>query len=163
MAQTNISTSDAVASKVFSAALFAQTQRQPTLLKNLTGPAPQQSAAEAKLKGQTSPDYPVVRVTDLSSSAGDKVTVDLINIVGGKPIMGDANAEGRGVPLSFSSQEIKINKSTKVVDVGGAMSQKRTKHNLRRLGLAQLGGYMPRLETQLTLTHLAGARGFQAG
>lgn len=163
MSTTQITTSNALAVKAFSVALFAATQRQPTLMKNLTGAAPQQSDAEMKLKGQTSPDYPVVRVTDLSSGPGDKISVDLINIIGGKPIMGDRNAEGKGEKLSFSSMDVSIDLATKVVDAGGKMTQQRTKHNLRRLALAQLGSYMPRMETQTMMVHMAGARGSQQG
>lgn len=43
------------------------------------------------------------------------------------------------------------------------MSQQRTRHNLREIALAQLSGYFPRLDTQESLVHLAGARGSQVG
>ncbi|WP_268577049.1 phage capsid family protein, partial [Escherichia coli] len=92
MSQTTVPVGSPLARKVFGAALFANTQRQPSLMNNLTGAAPKQSAAEAKLKGQTSPDMPLVRVTDLTKSQGDQVSVDLINQTGGKPIMGDKQA-----------------------------------------------------------------------
>src|SRR3546814_12822253 len=89
MAATNIPVGSALARKVFGAALFANTQRTPSLMNNLTGPAPKQSDAEAKLKGQTSPEMPIVRITDLSKSQGDTVSVDMNNQNGGKPNMGD--------------------------------------------------------------------------
>lgn len=163
MAQTQITTGSALTVKEFSVALFSLTQRQPSLTKNLTGPAPQQSAAESKLKGQSTPDMPIVRVTDLSKTEGDKVSVDLINIIGGKPIMGDRQAEGKGESMSFSSMDIVIDLTTKVVDAGGKMTNQRTRHNLRGLAMSNLAGYFNRWDAQSSLVHMSGARGTQQG
>lgn len=163
MAQTQVGTGSSLNKKEFSVALFAFTLRNPSLMKNLTGPAPQMGEAERKLKNQTDAGMPVVRVTDLSKTFGDSVSVDCIDIIGGKPLMGDQNAEGKGEKMSFTSMDVKINLATKVVDAGGKMSQQRTKHQLRRLAMANLKGYMPRLESQLCLVHLAGERGDQGG
>lgn len=163
MAGTQIPVGSPLARKVFGAALFANTQRQPSLANNLTGPAPKQSGAEAKLKGQTSPDMPLVRVTDLSKSQGDVVSVDLINQTGGKPIMGDRMAEGKGERLDMSSMDIRIDLTTKVVDAGGKMTQQRTIHNLRGLAMANLQGWFKRFHDQSSIVHLAGARGNQVG
>lgn len=163
MSQTNVPAGSAMARKVYGAALFAKVVHAPSLIKNLTGPAPKQADAEAKLKGQTVPDMPVVRVTDLGKAAGETVSVDCFDTIGGKPIMGDRNAEGRGEALSSSSQDISINNSTKVVDAGGKMAQQRTVNQLRGLAMAQLLGYFPRLNSQQGLVHLAGARGTQTG
>jgi len=163
MAGTQIPVGSTLARKVFGAALFANTQRQPSLSNNLTGPAPKQSGAEAKLKGQTSPDMPVVRVTDLSKSQGDMVSVDLINQTGGKPIMGDRMAEGKGERLDMSSMDIRIDLTTKVVDAGGKMTQQRTVHGLRGLAMANLQGWFKRFHDQSSIVHMAGARGNQVG
>lgn len=161
MSQTNVPAGSAMARKVFGAVLFARTINAPTLLNNLTGPAPKQSDAEAKLKGQTSADMPVVRVTDLTKTAGDTVSVDAFDVITGKPLMGDVNAEGKGEKLSSSSQDIKIDLTTKVVDAGGKMSQQRTLHGLRGIAMSQMAGYFPRLGTQRFIVHAAGARGSQ--
>lgn len=161
--QTQIPAGNALAVKEYSVALFASTMRNAWISKNMTGPAPQQADAERKLKHQTNAGMPVVRVTDLSKSAGDTVSVDCVDIVAGKPIMGDRNAEGRGESLTFSSMDVSINLLTKVVDTGGKMTQQRTKHNLRRIGLANVAGWMSRMETQRCLIHMAGARGTQVG
>lgn len=163
MSQTNVPAGSALARKLYSVALFAQTQKQNGFTKNLTGPAPKQADAESKIKGQTSPDMPIVRVTDLSKTAGDKISIDCFGVIGGKPIMGDTNAEGRGEKLSSSSMDVSIDLTTKVVDAGGKMSQQRTVHDLRGLAMAQMTSYFSRLNDQLALTHMAGARGFQAG
>jgi N4-gp56 family major capsid protein len=163
MAQTTVPTGSAMARKVYGAALFAKVVSAPSIIKGLTGPAPKQSDAEAKLKGQTVPDMPIVRVTDLSKSAGETVNVDCYDTISGKPIMGDRNAEGQGEALSSSSQDIKIDNTTKVVDAGGKMAQQRTVNQLRGIAMAQLLGYFPRLHSQQALVHLAGARGTQTG
>ena len=163
MSQTVVNKGDALARKLYSVALFAQTIKKPSFSNQITGDAPKQADAEAKLKQQTSPDMPVVRVTDLSKTAGDTISVDMFGLVGGKPLIGDVNAEGKGEKMGSSSMDISIDNTTKVIDAGGKMTQQRTVHNLRSLAMAQLVSYFTRLDDQLTLTHLAGARGFHTG
>lgn len=104
MSGTSVSSGSNLALTQYSVALTAQLIRAPGNLNAMTGPAPKQSDAEATLKLQTDPGMPFVRVADLGSDPkGDKVTVDAFNVTGGKPIMGDRNAEGRGKKLSSSS------------------------------------------------------------
>ena len=156
---TNIASSSALARKLFSVALFAQTQKQPGFSRALTGPAPSTGDAINKLKAQTAKDMPIVRITDLSKTAGDKISVDVFGTIGGKPIMGDTDAEGTGVALTNSSMDIKIDLATKVVDTGGKMTRQRTVHDLRSIAMANLTSYFARLDDQTSLVHLAGARG----
>jgi N4-gp56 family major capsid protein len=163
MGQTVIPAGSALARKVYSVAAFAAMQRQPSFARNLIGAAPQQSDAERKLRGQTTADFPIVRVTDLAKTAGDKVSIDLYNIIGGKPTMGDRKLAGRMAQLSFSSMDVSINQVRHGVDPGGRMTQQRTLHNLRSVGMANLTGWWNRLQDQLVLTHASGARGFQTG
>lgn len=164
MSGTNVASGSNLALTQYSVALTAQLLRAPGNLNAMTGPAPKQADAEATLKLQTSPKMPFVRVADLGTSPnGDKVTVDAFNVTGGKPIMGDRNAEGRGKKLSSSSFEVKIDLATHNVDAGGKMSRQRTRHDLRRIAKAEVAGYFPRMIWQRCLTHLAGARGQQAG
>lgn len=161
MAETNIPSGSSIAIKHYSAALFANTLKGTSALENLMGPVDPQ--ATEKVSGQTSAGLPIVRIDNLMKGAGDRVSLDLVDTIGGSPLMGDVNREGKGVPLSFTSMEIKIDLASKVVDAGGSMSQQRTKHNLRELALAQLSGYFPRLDLQESLVHLSGARGSQMG
>lgn len=161
MAQTNISTTSSLAVKHYSAALLAGTMRGTSALDALIGMM--DPNAIQKVRGQTEAGLPIVRIDDLMSQPGDRVSIDLIDIIGGEPLMGDVQREGKGSPLSFTSQELLINLASKVVDAGGTMSQKRTKHNLREIALAQLTGYFPRLDVQESLIHLSGARGSQMG
>lgn len=161
MSGFNIPIGSPLAAKVFGAAVFAGVQTAPGFMNLLSGAAPQIGDAAAKLKGQTAPGYPIVKVTDLKQSAGDKVTVDLFNIFTGKPTMGDRRIEGRGMNATTSTQEVSVNRSRGMADTGGKMAQKRTKHNLRTVIQAGLTGWAQRLEDQRCLVALAGARGTQ--
>jgi N4-gp56 family major capsid protein len=163
MSGTNVASGSNLALTQFSVAVTAQLIRAPGNLNAMTGPAPKQADAEATLKLQTDPGMPFVRVTDLGDLKGDKVTVDAFNVTGGKPIMGDRNAEGRGKKLSSSSFEVKIDLATHNVDAGGKMSRQRTRHDLRRIAKAEIAGYFPRMIWQRALSQLAGARGYQTG
>lgn len=167
MAQTNVASGSNLALTAYSTALSAQITRMPGNLNALTGPAPKESDAEATLKQQTDPGMPFVRITDLNKSGGggggDKVTVDAFDVVGGKPIMGDRNAEGQGQKLSSSSFDMLIDLATFNVDAGGKMSRQRTRWDLRRIAKATLQAYFPQLIWQRALVHLAGMRGSQTG
>lgn len=160
---THLPVGHPLARKAYSVAAFAETQRRPSMRKNLTGPAPKQGNAESKLKGQTSPDYPIVQIRDLSVGAGADASIDLFNIVTGKPTMGDQKIAGRLMDLTFSSMDIRIDQYRAGIDTGGRMAQKRTVHDLRTIGKANLAGYGARLEDQLSQVHIAGARGYEAG
>ena len=158
---TQIPVGHALARKVYGAALFAAVHQSPGFMNLMSGPAPKQGEAEAKMKGQTSPDMPVVKITDLSRGAGDTVTMDLFNMVQGKPVMGDKRIAGKMMSLTSASMEVRINQWRGGVDSGGRMTQKRTVHDLRGIAMAALTNWANRCEDQVTLTHLAGARGSQ--
>ena len=162
MSQTSVPAGSALARKLYSVALFAQTQRLPGFGRMLTGPVADASSALAKIKGQSTPDMPIVRVTDLSKTSGDTVSVDMFGVIGGKPIAGDQIAEGRGEKLTSSSMDISLNLMTKAVDAGGKMAQQRTVQDLRGIAMAQLTNYFARFDDQTSLVHMAGARGFQS-
>lgn len=160
MPTTSIPYGSSQAVQIQSAGLFAANMQRPTTLGRLTGKLPTQADAESNLRFQSGNELPIVRCMDLTKKAGDEITFDLINPVGGKPIMGEKIAEGLGDKMSFSQDSLRINQARKPISAGGSMTQQRTPHQLRTLarGLAQ--NYMTRLEDQLTLVHLAGARGF---
>ncbi|MBA4141943.1 MAG: DUF4043 family protein [Nitrosospira sp.] len=162
MAETNVASGSSLAVKHYSAALFANTLKGASAMENLVGPV-EPTAAMQKIAGQTQAGMPLVRIDNLMKNAGDSVSLDLVDTISGEPLMGDVNREGRGSALSFSSMDIRIDLSSKVIDAGGSMSQQRTKHQLREIALAQLSGYFPRLNVQTALVHLAGARGSQTG
>lgn len=158
---TQVPTGSTIAVKKYSVGLFAASQQQASFRKNMRGPMPKQADAEAKLKGQSAPGMPFIQCTDLSKTAGEKISVDMFNIISGKPVMGDRRAKGTGVALNFSSMEATINQYRKVVDRGGNMAQKRTEHDLRGIAAATLMNWFNRYEDQSCLCHVAGARGTQ--
>jgi N4-gp56 family major capsid protein len=142
-----------------SAGLFAANTQRNTILNRLTGKLPQQADAENSLRRQSSNEYPVVRCMDLTKVAGEEITFDLINPMGGKPIMGSAMAEGRGRAMNFSQDSLRINQSRYPISAGDTMTQQRTVHELRSLARSLGQRYMDNLSDQTVLVHMAGARG----
>lgn len=144
--------------KIFNAALFTEHTTGHSFSNLLTGDAPKQ--VEGRKSSQTSESAPIVRITDLSKTAGDEVEVDIVHELRGRPTMGDRKLEGRGETLTTSSMNMKIDQGRHMVDAGGKMAQKRTKHDLLAMARTLLGDrYFHNLEDELTLYHLAGARG----
>lgn len=163
MSQTSVPRGSALANKQFSKALSAMAVRQPTPLQALTGPMPTHDDAMRKLKQQTTSDMPVVRVDELSRGPGDIVQVDCAHVVKLRPVMGDANAEGKGASLKYSTKDVTLDMATLPVSAGGKMTGQRTPHSMRLNALAQLKSGIPRFRWQRCLTLLAGARGVQDG
>lgn len=119
MATTTIPAGHALARKVFGAAVFSEMTRQPTFMNRLTGEAPQMSEAASKLERMETPrGYPVCRISDLSRTAGDTVSVDMFNILQGRPATGDTLIAGRMMNLSSNSMDIKINQLRGGVNTG---------------------------------------------
>lgn len=159
---TTIPVGSPLARKVYSVGLFTRVQSAPGFMNLISGEMPKEGSFAAKSKGQTSPDYPIVKTGDLAKGAGDTVSIDLFNILQGKPVMGDKRIAGHMMPLTYSSMDVKINQARGGADSGGRMSQKRTVQNLRNIAMSGLHAWMTRYEDQTTLVHLAGARGSQA-
>lgn len=160
MGATNIPYGSPQAIKLQSAGLFAANMQRNTTMNRLTGKFPQQAAAEATIRKQSSTEMPIVRCMDLQKMAGDEVTFDLINPMGGVPIMGSEYAEGRGQAMSFSQDRLRINQARYPISAGDTMTQQRTPHELRKLARALGQNYMDRYADQSILVHMAGARGF---
>ncbi len=158
--KTNIPYGSPIAKVVQSAGLFAAHMARNTTMNRLTGKMPQQSDAEATLRKQTSSHYPIVRCMDLGKTTGDEVDFDLLNPVGGKPIMGGEVAEGRGVGMSFSQDRLRVNQARFPISAGDTMSQIRSPHELRTLARTSAQAFMDRYGDQSILVHMAGARGF---
>tara|TARA_R110002110_G_scaffold415835_1_gene657220 strand:+ start:36433 stop:37662 length:1230 start_codon:yes stop_codon:yes gene_type:complete len=156
---TTVPTTASIAVKLFNAALFLEASRRPSFANIQTGAAPSLSGEARKAKGQTAAGAPIVRVTDLSTSAGDEVSVDIFHQLRQKPVMGDKLIEGKGTNLKYASFSLKIDQGRTLVDAGGRMSQQRTKHNLKLTAKTLLSPYYNRLADQICLVHLAGARG----
>lgn len=160
MSATTIPYGSPLAIKLQSAGLFAANMQRNTTLNRLTGSFPQDGDANATIRRQSSNQYPIVRCMELTKMAGDEVTFDLINPMGGIPIMGSEMAEGQGQKMSLSQDKLRINQARYPISAGDEMTQQRTPHELRRLARSLAQNYMDRLADQLILVHLAGARGF---
>lgn len=160
MPQTSIPYGAPQAVVVQSAGLFAANMQRNTTMNRLTGKLPQQADAENTIRRQSSTEMPIVRCMDLQKTAGDEITFDLVNPMGGIPIMGSEYAEGRGQAMSFSQDRLRINQARYPISAGDTMTQQRTPHELRKLARALGQNYMDRFSDQSILTHLAGARGF---
>lgn len=158
---TNIPYGSPLARKLYSVGLFSRVQSAPGFMNLLSGEMPKEGSFAAKAKGQTSPDYPIVKAGDLAKGAGDSVSIDLFNILQGKPVMGDKRITGKMMGLTSSSMDVRINQFRGGADTGGKMTQKRTEHNLRNIAMGGLQAWMSRLEDQVGLVQLAGARGSQ--
>ena len=143
-----------------SVGLFYATMQRRTILNKLAGNFPTDKDAQSKARMQTSTDYPIVRNKDLTKVAGDRISFDLLNPTMGKPIMGDAYAQGLGQAMTFAQDGLHINVTRYPVSAGSQMSQQRTVHELLGAARANAYGFLARLEDQRTLVHLAGARGF---
>ncbi len=130
--------------------------------RRLTGKIPE-GASVLQGKVETDHGHAVVQLHDLEAGDGDRVTCDIVNRIGGKPTMGDRIAADKGSPITINRDEIVINQARKVIDVGGRMTQKRTPHNLRKLGMGLSLNWINNYEDNLFHVHMAGARGYQTG
>lgn len=158
---TSVPIGSKIAVKLYSVALFSATQAAAGFMNMLSGPMPSDGSFAKNFKGQTSAGYPIVKIGDLTKTAGDEVSCDLVNPLKGKPVMGDKRVEGQMMGLNFDTMSVRINQSRGGADTGGKMTQKRTKHNLRLVAKEGLQQWMTSLEDQVTLVHLAGGRGAQ--
>ena len=150
----------AQAAKAFGAALFTHTRRQNSFANMLTGSAPQAAKKDKNHgKNQTEKGAPIVMINDLQSQAGDAVEMDLFHNLSGLPTMGDRKIEGRGETLSKTVFDLKIDQGRHLVDSGGKMSQKRTKHNLLSTAKVLLGNYFNDLQDEIVMYQIAGSRG----
>ena len=160
MAETLVTSNSNLAVRLQSVTLQTESLRKSIFARMMAGAQPRQAAALAKRERiQSTPDMPIVTITDLQSAAGDKVTADMYHLVSGRPFMGDKKMQGKGKPLSFSTMEIKINQMRFPIDAGSKMTNKRTKHNLRKIARAEMSNWFARTNDQVILCHLAGARG----
>lgn len=155
---SQVKSGSAGAKKVQNAALFTAACQEPNWTNLMTGGAPQQVKGKPGQK-QTESGAPIVRVTNLEKNAGDEVTVDIFHNLNGLPTMGDNKLEGRGEDMSQAHFDLKINQARHMVDAGGAMSQKRTDHNLSATSRKLMSNWYGRLDDEVTQVHLMGARG----
>lgn len=151
----------AQAMRIMQVALFTQANRNRSFVNVLTEQEQAPKAVNPDKPGvqQTSFHAPVVRVTDVQSAPGDSVDMQIIYNLSKKPTMGDRKLAGRGEDMNMASFDIRVQQGRHMVDTGGKMSQKRTRHNLSASARTMLGTYYNTLQDQIATVHLAGARG----
>lgn len=137
-----------------------------TFVQNLTGPFVTDKWAmdmKAEKKSTSSRGMPIVRVDDLSGGAGDQVTIDILDRIGGAPVMGDTIAGDKAANVVFIRDSLYINQYRKPVSAGGRMSQQRTVHSLREAAMDVSVDYLGDLLDNIAQITLFGARGSATG
>lgn len=97
--------------------------------------------------------------TELESDKGDKISFDLSVQLRGEPTDGDDRVKGKEENLRFYSDEVIIDQTRKSVSSGGAMTRKRTAHELRVVAKNRLADYWSKYIDELMFIYLSGARG----
>lgn len=146
MAKTIVGVNDPKAVKKFSASLYNDICRTAYWQKKFAS------------KDESAP-YPVQVLTDLESDKGDKIAYDLSIQLKGQPTEGDDVLLGQEESLSFYTDEVYIDQSRHAVDTGGAMTRKRTIHDMRMIAKARLTEYWTRVLDELHFMYASGARG----
>ncbi|WP_213506165.1 N4-gp56 family major capsid protein (plasmid) [Brucella anthropi] len=101
----------------------------------------------------------IQRLTDLESAKGDTISFDLSIQLRQAPVKGDTKLVGREENLRFASDEVTIDQLRHGVTTGGAMSRKRTEHDMRSVGKNRLSDYWAAYFDELTFMYLSGERG----
>lgn len=146
---------------VQAAGLFAQSMQRNSTLNKLSAPFPKGEAGAASVvRKQTSADMPIVKAQDLGKGTGDEVEFHFLQPVGAYPIMGRQKAEGKGTGMSLDKYRLRVDQARFPVDLGDTMSRVRSPVEFRRIGRPVAQSLMDAYQDQLTLVHMAGARGF---
>jgi N4-gp56 family major capsid protein len=147
MATTNIPFGDVKAAKKWSAKLAVDQVKKSYFEKKFVG---------------TDENSIIQRKTELETDAGDRISFDLSVQLRGETTEGDARLEGKEESLRFYTDEVIIDQTRKSVSAGGAMTRKRTVHNLRMTAKNRLSDYWARFMDEMMFIYLSGARGVNA-
>jgi N4-gp56 family major capsid protein len=148
MGQTIIGVNDPKAVKKYSAFLAVDVARD--------------SYFSRKFMGAEGSSMPIQVVKDLESTAGDKVSFDLVMQLKMQPVEGDTPLTGKEEDLKFYSDDILINQMRGGVNTGGRMTQKRTIHQLREIARVRQSEWWSRVFDELFFMYLSGLRGSNA-
>ena len=161
MSKTNVGAASPNAQYVQAAGLFAQSMQRNGTLNQLAGKIPRGEAGAAEvIRKQSSTDMPIVRCEDLTRGKGDEVEFHFVQPVNSYPIMGNEVAEGKGVNITLDNTRVRVNQVRFPVDLGNTMTDIRSPVEFRKLGRPIAQSLIDSYQDQLTLAHLAGARGF---
>lgn len=161
MSKTTVGAGSPNAQHVQAAGLFFQSMQRNGTLNRLAGKVPRGEAGAAEgIRKQSTTDMPIVRCEDLTRGKGDEVEFHFVQPVNSYPIMGNEVAEGKGVGISLDNTRVRVNQVRFPVDLGNTMTDIRSPVEFRKLGRPIAQSLIDSYQDQVTLTHLAGARGF---
>lgn len=161
MSKTTVGAGSPNAQHVQAAGLFFQSMQRNGVLNSMAGKVPRGEAGVAEgLRKQSTTDMPIVRCEDLTRGKGDEVEFHFVQPVNAYPIMGNEIAEGKGVGINLDNTRVRVNQVRFPVDLGNAMTDIRSPVEFRKIGRPIAQSLIDSYQDQVTLTHLAGARGF---
>lgn len=161
MSKTTVGAGSPNAQHVQAAGLFFQSMQRNGVLNSMAGKVPRGEAGVAEgLRKQSTTDMPIVRCEDLTRGKGDEVEFHFVQPVNAYPIMGNESAEGKGVGINLDNTRVRVNQVRFPVDLGNAMTDIRSPVEFRKIGRPIAQSLIDSYQDQVTLTHLAGARGF---
>lgn len=120
MAETVVGTGNALTQKLQSAALFVETQ-EALFFDKMMG-------------DEDDPSAIIVRKTELEREAGDQITVGFTPALSGTATIDDAVLEGDEEAIQLFSDNVVLQQRRHAVKLGGRMTEKRTRFNLRETG-----------------------------
>lgn len=106
---------------------------------------------------------PIQRIDDLTSDAGDQVTVDLLMPMKMDPVIGADTLDGKEESLRYYTDRVLIDQVRGGADLGDRMTRKRTLRSLREDALEAMKVWWARLFDELFFIYLSGARGTGTG
>lgn len=144
MSQTVIPWGDPKAVKKWSAGLATETVTKSYFERRFIG---------------TDQNSLIQRKTELESDSGDTIQFDLSVQLRGDVTYGDERLSGKEEQLRFFTDKVSIDQVRKAVSAGGAMTRKRTIHNLRQIAKDRASDYWSQWFDEVLFVYLSGARG----
>lgn len=138
--------------------VFGECQKQDSLPNLLTADAPSMINARDGKK-QTPASAPVVQINDLSKTHGNQVNATIIHDLTDAPQIGIEDRDGYEEDVTVSNFGMKIDQVHKAVKVPLMIEQQKVGYNKKKLGRPLLTTYHGKLNDEIAMTHLAGARG----
>jgi len=158
MAVTNIPAGSPLAVKIFSAQLFKYSLGDSFWISRFADTNFIPRGRKPKLIS-TSEEMPIQILRDLERTQGDTITYDVFVDLKGDGIYGDDRLEGNEKSLTSYTDQVSIDQIRQGVSAGGAMSRKRTKHDLRLEARRKLARWFARYFDEAITFYLAGRRG----
>ena len=104
-------------------------------------------------------DMPVMELLGLEADQGDTMDYQLVGAPQAPPIEGGAPRSGTEELIIENSCEIHIDILSHGIDCGRKMTRKRSKHDLRKIGVSSSGPYWARVIDELCSMYISGHRG----